>query len=147
MPYPHDSRLKSAIERLNQLEQQQYNSHPFDDKVFQGVVKQVVTGGSIGDDPHCQKAYLEVSPFAPDVDSDGTLHFTTDEFHPLHGVTSGYRWDKVFVDNVPSDWLPVYFQAGDLITFRQFSGQGDPLPRSTRLLRHSRRRPFLRCNH
>ena len=106
---------------MSALSPTDYQGSPFVDVVFVGIVTQVVPESLAGN----PRAYLKVVPSQPiAVSQDGQITFASTSQHPLVNVTSSTPWVRVSVDNVPGELLGLYYQPGDRITYRHYSGIG-----------------------
>lgn len=116
MALPISERLKNIEQQFKELENQVYYSHPIEDNVFHGVIKQINSDDCEG--------YLLVAPYPPaTVSSNGTLNFEDIDQHPLRNTDAGTRLDRVYPVNIPSELIRGFFRVGDSIKYWHYSGQ------------------------
>src|SRR5947209_3372928 len=101
MPFPTTERLKNLIQNVSDQEQKAYYAHSIEDKVYAGVIKEIVYGS---EGLECATTYLKVVSVQPTVADDGYLTFANPNIPPLwyaDNADDDTRYDKVYVDNIP----------------------------------------------
>jgi hypothetical protein len=120
MPYPLEDRFKNLQEQVSNQQEPSYDGHPIEDKVFHGVVKEVIK------DSMYTFAWIKVCPYDPNtpLDQAGDLVFETVSQDPLRNTTTSTRYDKVYCINLAPQLAFAYFQPGQRITYWHYSGTG-----------------------
>lgn len=122
MAYPTTDFVKILNQKVDDLDEAFYQSHPQDRGCLHGVVEgiEITTDGS--------RAWLVVAPYWPTVlHSMGDLEFTSTKDHPLANVETPEgglksRYDKVYPVSIPVKLTGLYYKRGQVIQYYPYYG-------------------------